>query len=155
IASAGNDRAIRLWDVKGRGIARLTGHENAVIRGAFTPDGKYVLSGSSRYQTADRVLRVWDAKSGKGLPEKGIETPGGVEAMAFAPDGKTALLSQPGVGLTLVRLDVPARVDEPTGKVTLKIDKVSATHNGGGEIVFVVVATIDNGTGQVLDIKSN
>jgi mono/diheme cytochrome c family protein len=102
IASAGNDRTVRLWDASGRALRRLSGHENAVIRVAFTPDGKSVLSGSSRYQTADRVIRVWDAKSGQELADRGAETTDGVEATAFSPDGKSALLSQPGVGLRLV-----------------------------------------------------
>jgi WD40 repeat protein len=103
-ASAGNDRTIRLWDPSGHAVARLSGHENAVIRVAFTPDGKWVLSGSSRYQTADRVIRVWDAKTGKESTDRGVETTDGVEATAFAPDGKTAMLSQPAVGLRLVRI---------------------------------------------------
>jgi mono/diheme cytochrome c family protein len=103
--SGGNDRAVRLWDVEtGEQKKRFTGHENTVIRVGFTSDGRHVLSGSSRYQTPDRVIRVWEAATGKEIVERGF-TPGeSVEAVAFAPDGSAALLSHPGSGLRLWRI---------------------------------------------------
>ena len=78
--------------------------KNAVIRVAFAPDGRHVLSGSSRYQTVDRVVRIWDAATAKEIEDHGLSTTEGVEAAAFTADGSTALLSHPGSGLRLWRI---------------------------------------------------
>jgi mono/diheme cytochrome c family protein len=104
--SGGNDKTVRLWDVQtGREKQRFTGHENAVVRVAFAPDGRRVLSGSSRYQTADRVVRVWDADAGNEIESTGVTPAEGVEAVALAPDGSTALLSHSVAGIRLVRIE--------------------------------------------------
>jgi WD40 repeat protein len=64
VASASNDRTVRLWD-SATGAARgtLEGHSDGVRAVAFSPDGKLVASAS-----ADRTVRLWD--SGPGTAEK-------------------------------------------------------------------------------------
>lgn len=55
LATAGQEGAIRLWDVaSGRQRAVLRGHEGAVQALAYLPDGKLASAG------ADGVLRLWD-----------------------------------------------------------------------------------------------
>lgn len=54
--AAGHDKGtIRILTHKGRELARLTGHANAVIALSFDPTGARLFSGS-----ADRTLRSWD-----------------------------------------------------------------------------------------------
>ena len=91
--SGGNDRTIRIWDVKkGKEVGQLVGHANAVIAVAFSPDGQRVLSGSSQYQTRDRILRIRDAGTERrmGGRDGGDDR---VESIVFCGDGGQALLS--------------------------------------------------------------
>jgi WD40 repeat protein len=83
LASAGDDRVIRLWDAKtGKQLRQLAGHESSAMGVAFSPDGKTLVSAS-----LDRTIRFWDLSTGKQLSS--ITTPAGqVTALAYAPDGK-------------------------------------------------------------------
>jgi WD40 repeat protein/tRNA A-37 threonylcarbamoyl transferase component Bud32 len=56
LASGGEDRTIRLWDIpSGRELARWEAHEGRVTALAFHPDGRTLVSGDS-----DGGLRVWN-----------------------------------------------------------------------------------------------
>jgi WD40 repeat protein len=52
---------IRVWDVeKGKTASGpFEGHTDDVLSVAFSPDGKYVVSGSM-----DETIHVWDAEQG-------------------------------------------------------------------------------------------
>ena len=56
-------------------------HDDSVISVAFSPDGKYVVSGSD-----DNTARVWEACSGKEIAR--MTHDGEVNSVAFSPDGK-------------------------------------------------------------------
>jgi len=62
-------------------LTTLTGHSGSVYTAAFSPDGTWVVSGSS-----DNTLRLWDAVSGAHLKTLTghSET---VPSVAFSPDG--------------------------------------------------------------------
>lgn len=59
IASAGNDKYIRIYDFRTRHgeICKLEGHRDAVTCLSFRKDGQSLLSGSM-----DRCIKVWDLR---------------------------------------------------------------------------------------------
>jgi WD40 repeat protein len=76
---------LMLWDAEtGAALgAPLKVHRASVSAVAFSPDGRYVVSGSS-----DKMLRLWDAETGAllGASLEGHGAP--VNAVAFSPDGR-------------------------------------------------------------------
>ena len=60
LASGGNDKTIRLWDVRTwENLHTLEGHTKDILSVAFSPDSLIVASGSS-----DGSVRLWDSRSG-------------------------------------------------------------------------------------------
>ncbi len=77
------DNTLKLWDIStGKEIKTFKGHSEAVNSVAFSPDGKYIISGSM-----DNTLKLWDIEKGKKIKTfKGHSEP--VNSVSFSPDGK-------------------------------------------------------------------
>ncbi|MBV9125995.1 MAG: hypothetical protein JO112_21800, partial [Planctomycetes bacterium] len=69
-----------------RVVATLKGHQEMIYAVAFSPDGKYVATGSF-----DQTLKLWEAATGKEI--KTFAGPAGhqkaILAVAFSPDGQS------------------------------------------------------------------
>jgi WD40 repeat protein/uncharacterized caspase-like protein len=92
--SVENSKVAILWEIDtGREIRSFQGHKAGVLSGAFSPDGRMVITGSD-----DHTLKLWNAMSGEE-----IRTFSGhsaeVRSVAFSPDGKL-ILSAGGHGRT-------------------------------------------------------
>ena len=76
-------RKVKLWDAeKGTEILTLKGHKSRVNSGAFSPDGKRIVSGSS-----DKTIKIWDPSTGQeAITLRGHTS--AVTSVAFSPDGK-------------------------------------------------------------------
>jgi WD40 repeat protein len=60
LASGGEDRFVRVWDIETRTVSRTLGPcGEAVVAVAFSPDGRLLTTGN-----ADAGLSVWDTESG-------------------------------------------------------------------------------------------
>ena len=84
VASASDDRTIRLWEAaSGTKKQVLEGHKARVNTVAFSPDGQTVASASE-----DGIIWLWEAASGA---EKQVLEghQARVNAVAFSPDGQT------------------------------------------------------------------
>jgi RNA polymerase sigma factor (sigma-70 family) len=90
-AAASRDRAVRLWDVgEGKELRTLGGHESGGPYLAFSPDGRFLVTGES-----GGTIRLFDPATGKELrqidgPRKpGPESGYALGAIAFSPDSRT------------------------------------------------------------------
>ena len=75
---------MRVWDVDPRAtLPVLRGHTSYVYPVAYSPDGRWIASGSW-----DNTVRLWDAATGE--PCATLPHPGVVHGLAFSPDGDVA-----------------------------------------------------------------
>jgi WD40 repeat protein/class 3 adenylate cyclase len=123
LAGIYGDRTARIWDVKtGKELQVFKGHNDRVMEGAFSPDGKWVVTGS-----ADHTARLWDAATGKELRVFTGHTDQ-VQSVAFSPDGKQVLTASSDLTVRLW--------DVATGQ-TLRIYKVEDSNILLAEILSV------------------
>jgi WD40 repeat protein len=98
LASAGDDRTVKLWRSDGTLITTLTGHKNGIRQVSFSPDGQ-ILATASR----DRTIKLWRRDSTLFMTLTGHTDQ--VHRIAFNPDGRIlASVSEDG-NLILWQLD--------------------------------------------------
>jgi len=91
LAVAGNDGAIRLWDLYSRAkvttlrteMHERTGHDALALCLAFSPDGSLLASGH-----VDASVHLWDINRGHEVPVK-LRHDAVVGTLTFSPDGST------------------------------------------------------------------
>jgi len=82
VASAGNDTAIRIWDVASGETLHTLSHGSAVYTVAWSPDGSRVASGGN-----DAIVRIWDVTTGQVLYNLQSHLVS-VNAVVWSPDGR-------------------------------------------------------------------
>ena len=120
-----------MWEAaSGREVARLT-HDGDVSAVAFSPDGRYVVSGGCDKRDGSTCIegtaRVWEADTGREVAR--MTHDGEVLAVAFSPDGRyvvsgswdtTARVWEADTGREVARMthdgEVPAVAFSPNGQ---------------------------------------
>jgi WD40 repeat protein len=130
LAESGEDRLIRLYDTRTWQLRHtLAGHELAVWVLAFSPDGTTLASGEGwderikdeDHNRTDRVIRLWDVRTGKQLHVLRGDRARAVGRMEFSPDGKV-LAARVTWGLDLW--------DVATGKLLRRVGERVAVTGG-------------------------
>lgn len=86
IASAGGDHTVKLWDLDEDVVTTLGSHTERVNSIAFSPDGKYLVSGSDDY-----TMKLWDVPAKRHLSTLSHITDryrAQIKAVTFSPDGQ-------------------------------------------------------------------
>jgi WD40 repeat protein/tRNA A-37 threonylcarbamoyl transferase component Bud32 len=89
LASAGDDRTIKLWDTTtGQAIRTLVSNQY-VLAVAFHPSGAQLASAGSNQTPGDRRVTVWDAGTGQVIRTFQQVHTKAIDQLAYSPDGKT------------------------------------------------------------------
>ena len=146
LASGGEDKTVRLWDVatKQMTILDIFGHTDRVWCVAFSPDGTRLASGSK-----DKTIRLWDVETERMV--KLLEGPkGDVHFVSFSPDGQLLASSS---------FDDKIRIwDTEQGKVLREWQRIHlsriAFSPDGKRLAYTtfdgLVALLDVGTGETI-----
>jgi WD40 repeat protein/DNA-binding SARP family transcriptional activator len=114
ILSGSLDQVLILWDAtSGEPIRRYQEHQDQVNAVAFSPDGRTAISAGGSEEvfntTLEHILILWDVATGKSLLRfVGHTAP--ITAVAFSPDGKTALSGSSDMSSILWGLDSGAEI---------------------------------------------
>jgi WD40 repeat protein len=82
IASASDDKTVKLWSVEGTQLHTLKGHSSKVTSVSYSPDGKIIASASE-----DNTVKLWSIEGTQLRTFRGHS--GAVTSVSFSPDGKT------------------------------------------------------------------
>jgi WD40 repeat protein len=123
LVSGGNDKAIKIWDLKTGYLKKTLQSDSGQIRAlAIAPDGKTVVSGS-----ADHMVRIWDLTSDR-PPRMLVGHPEEVEQVAITPDGKTVISGSYGA---------IKQWDLATGQLKATFPKVAESKTTIGPIAII------------------
>ena len=136
IASAGGNHTIKLWDLDEDVITTLGGHTDIVNSIAFSPDGKYLVSGSDDY-----TIKLWDVSRKRHLSTLSHITNrfrSQIKAVTFSSDGQKIATAGWHVkiwDIHTLREIITLRQDEWVFAVTFSTDgKFLATGDASGQI---------------------
>ena len=91
VASAGDDRSVRIWNASGAAERLLGGHSDHVKAVAFNPDATVLAA-----VTRDHTLTLWNPSTGRRYTTIAFTGIGTGTDVAFSPDGSTVTVMSLG-----------------------------------------------------------
>jgi len=144
-------------------IHTLKGHSGKITSVAITPDGKYIVSGSSDHQ-----IKMWDLVSGLNI--KSFNVKDWVDAIAISPNGKYVFAGCFDKTIKILDLtfgDIVATLKGHTGWITsiyaivISPDGRYAISGSGDNTIKIwdiitkqCIKTLDSGGGYTGDVRS-
>ncbi|HAX85158.1 MAG TPA: type IV secretion protein Rhs [Cyanobacteria bacterium UBA11370] len=98
IATASDDRTVKLWSLDGKELRTLEGHRKPVYLVRFSPDGKMIATGSD-----DKTVKLWQPDGTLIVTLTGHKK--SISDVEFSPDGKTIATASEDSTVKLWRLD--------------------------------------------------
>jgi WD40 repeat protein len=139
------------WDGERLGESRtLNGHSAGVMAVAYSPDGKYLVSGT------EKEFKLWEAESLREI--RTVPTP--AQELAFTPDGRTLYASascdKAAPVHTWTRWDLAARTESPALSVEVAVEPWFAFHclSRDGKVLFLAPGDPHAGSVRAIDTAS-
>lgn len=99
VASASEDRTVKLWSLDGKLVTTFPGHEDAVLDVNFSPNGKMLATASS-----DMTVRIWDINN-QLIKNIKNDDKNGFSKAKFSPSGETLISGSSDGGIKLWNLN--------------------------------------------------
>jgi len=141
LASGSSDKFVRLWDVANQELLKtMQGHPAAVSGVVFTPDGKFLISGSEAAPLGKgATLILWNVETGREVHRfAGMFEP--VTAIGLSPDGRFTVAANRSGSLTLWETGSGRKVREFHGR-----SAVSASARFSPDGRYVVTRSLSSG----------
>lgn len=119
IASASEDKTIKIWKLNGQLVGTLQGHQGAITSVSFSRDGKLIASASE-----DKTVRIWRA-NGQQIKVKELKQP--ATSVSFRSDGKMIAIAS--ADQTIKLWDLAGTIKELPGH-TGRLTSVSFSSDG-------------------------
>jgi tRNA A-37 threonylcarbamoyl transferase component Bud32 len=116
------DKTIKIWTIGGELIRTLAGHSDRVFSVAWSPDGRYIASGS-----LDNTIKIWTIEGELKRTFKGHSN--NVFSVAWSPDGKY----------------IASGSDDKTIKIWLSPVEIKVKKGGGLLLVAIVILILAAG----------
>ncbi|KIJ30639.1 hypothetical protein M422DRAFT_267789 [Sphaerobolus stellatus SS14] len=100
-------------------------HTASVRSVAFSPDGKYIVSGSS-----DHTIRLWSVETGKAVGEPYQGHTDSVQSVAFSPDGKYIVSGSSDHTIQLWSVETGKAIGQPCQGYTYSVRSVAFSPDG-------------------------
>ncbi|KAG8697495.1 hypothetical protein FRC08_006487 [Ceratobasidium sp. 394] len=106
-------------------ISKLRASSISILCVACSPDGAYIVSGSS-----DKTIRIWDAHTGQPVTPPLVGHAGSVYSVAYSPDGSYLVSGSDDKTIRIWNAQTGQPVGQPLSGHTASVDSVAYSPDG-------------------------